>query len=373
MTRARRSGGSPFDSTTLGPLCQSTAPICRSFTEMVWWDGDQALIETRVAEGTSDVSNNGSVGNIHGLTLDEPLAVITTNPSNETRIINYNWRGQGLSSVFPNGAGADFATGNAGTEIDWPAMTQAQTYFTPSLDAAATDNNPKKWMGTFVQNGQGTTGMLYRRNRYFDTNTGRFTQEDPIGIAGGLNTYGFGAGDPVNFSDPFGLLVCDRDHPEECTLKDVGRNFLAGLGAIGSGDFRDTGPGWKIGMFLGQVGLGFGVRAPVGQGLRAASAVAVSASDVSEILMTGGSPIGSAGSRATIRELSGGLDEATKMFGKLSRGGTMVPSDYPGTLVRLPNGGTVGLRTIMSRSTGTVATIDLNIKNIPITKLKFNP
>ena len=33
----------------------------------------------------------------------------------------------------------------------------------------------------------------------------RFTQEDPIGLAGGLNLYGFASGDPVNFSDPFGL------------------------------------------------------------------------------------------------------------------------------------------------------------------------
>jgi len=35
------------------------------------------------------------------------------------------------------------------------------------------------------------------------------TQEDPIGLAGGLNLYGFAAGDPVNFSDPFGLCVWD--------------------------------------------------------------------------------------------------------------------------------------------------------------------
>jgi len=49
------------------------------------------------------------------------------------------------------------------------------------------------------------TGQMYRRNRYYDPNSGRFTQEDPIGLAGGLNLYGFAAGDPVNFSDPFGL------------------------------------------------------------------------------------------------------------------------------------------------------------------------
>jgi uncharacterized protein RhaS with RHS repeats len=46
---------------------------------------------------------------------------------------------------------------------------------------------------------------LYRRNRYYDPGTGRFTQEDPIGLAGGLNLYGYAGGDPVNFGDPFGL------------------------------------------------------------------------------------------------------------------------------------------------------------------------
>jgi len=37
---------------------------------------------------------------------------------------------------------------------------------------------------------------------------GPFTQEDPIGLAGGLNLYGYAGGDPVNFSDPFGLCPC---------------------------------------------------------------------------------------------------------------------------------------------------------------------
>ncbi len=42
-------------------------------------------------------------------------------------------------------------------------------------------------------------------SRAYDPQAGRFTQEDPIGLAGGLNLYGFANGDPVNFSDPFGL------------------------------------------------------------------------------------------------------------------------------------------------------------------------
>ena len=35
---------------------------------------------------------------------------------------------------------------------------------------------------------------------------GLLTQEDPIGLAGGLNLYGYAGGDPVNYSDPFGLF-----------------------------------------------------------------------------------------------------------------------------------------------------------------------
>ena len=61
------------------------------------------------------------------------------------------------------------------------------------------------WVGGLLMDQQDATGLLYRRNRYYDPMSGRFTQEDPIGLAGGLNVYGFAGGDPVNFADPFGL------------------------------------------------------------------------------------------------------------------------------------------------------------------------
>jgi hypothetical protein len=54
------------------------------------------------------------------------------------------------------------------------------------------------------------------RNRYYDPTTGRFTQEDPIGLAGGSNLYGFAGGDPVNFSDPFGL--CGEKDGKACPI-----------------------------------------------------------------------------------------------------------------------------------------------------------
>jgi hypothetical protein len=54
------------------------------------------------------------------------------------------------------------------------------------------------------------SGQMYSRNRYYDPSTGQFTQPDPIGLAGGLSAYGFSAGDPVTYDDPYGLYVCAR-------------------------------------------------------------------------------------------------------------------------------------------------------------------
>ena len=44
------------------------------------------------------------------------------------------------------------------------------------------------------------------RSRYYDPASGRFTQDDPIGLAGGLSLYGFANGDPVNFSAPLAYV-----------------------------------------------------------------------------------------------------------------------------------------------------------------------
>lgn len=60
---------------------------------------------------------------------------------------------------------------------------------------------------------------MYRGNRYYDPATGQFTQEDALGPDGGMNAYGFARGDPVDFSDPFGLTCRVRGN---CTQSDVG-------------------------------------------------------------------------------------------------------------------------------------------------------
>ena len=51
------------------------------------------------------------------------------------------------------------------------------------------------------------TGLHYNTFRFYDPDIGRFTQPDPIGLAGGLNLYQY-APTPATWIDPLGLEVC---------------------------------------------------------------------------------------------------------------------------------------------------------------------
>ena len=49
------------------------------------------------------------------------------------------------------------------------------------------------------------TSLHYNYHRYYDPQIGRFTQPDLIGLAGGMNLYSFGEGNPFAFCDVLGL------------------------------------------------------------------------------------------------------------------------------------------------------------------------
>ncbi len=214
------------------------------------YDGDQLLYEI-AAPGQSGAGpammerdtglapsfktgfyQTGRVEYVHGAELDAPLALYRAEYSDSIGGGYYiplaNWKGsydggysieqcytrEWSTAVAPPVGpqiGSDTTKSNAtsGTEelcptIEWPAQHEwtARQY-------RRGYGGPRTWMGSLIYGQREFSGLHYRRNRFYDSEQGRFTQEDPIGLAGGINLYGFADGDPVGYSDPYGLAPLD--------------------------------------------------------------------------------------------------------------------------------------------------------------------
>lgn len=184
-------------------------------------DNQQVVLPSTTEGGSYRVDPNpyyGRVAYSHGLALDAPASIVRmgygdlideNNVEQDHRAlppfaIFPIWqpeRGQPQVGVFEDGGLRKCETSGTVTRcvyIAWPEMQFA--YQRSNLRRTF-------WHGTLIEDKQDESGTFFRRNRYYDPQTGRFTQEDPIGLAGGLNLYGFAAGDPVNFTDPFGLCI----------------------------------------------------------------------------------------------------------------------------------------------------------------------
>jgi RHS repeat-associated protein len=223
--------------------------VCKQSTmRRVVWDGNQELYEIQMPGLDADstlwendtahvhqrsfifpivIDHNPQYGRVaytHALGLDAPVAVTRINYVDSvynkaagfhdypafTVVPHWDWQGNADVGTMSDGGAKTCYPGEA-TRCVSPTW-QHRTY--------AFLQNPADtligWYGSLLTDHKDASGMLYRRNRYVDPMSGRFTQEDPIGLAGGLNLYGFAAGDPVNFSDPFGLCTRKDGWKEPC-------------------------------------------------------------------------------------------------------------------------------------------------------------
>jgi RHS repeat-associated protein len=127
----------------------------------------------------------------------------------------------GSGSVFPltDALGSTVATtGSAGT------VQTAYSYgpYGSVATTGAASADPFQFAG---QQNDGT-GLYYDNARYYSAALGRFTSQDPLGLAGGTaNTYEYTADSPTIFTDPSGLCVLGFGCPKNYSWQDYYRLF----------------------------------------------------------------------------------------------------------------------------------------------------
>lgn len=252
--------------------------------------GFVALPPTGISGGQSYFDPNPYFGRVlytHGLALDYPLSITRADYTDNPQQPGGNG-GQGASRWAPftiipvwNDRGkADLYYFEGGRAPYCRVVSGNQRCVAGSFPFAwfAYDralSPPREWHGTLVEDKADKAGTLYRRARYYEPATGRFTQEDPIGLAGGMNLYGYAGGDPVTYSDPFGLcppkslaevLLCTGQllRPAQGPLEIAGALVTAplagGMGMLGEGittlglGGRAVASGTKMARALGAAG-----------------------------------------------------------------------------------------------------------------------
>lgn len=155
--------------------------------DRVWlWDGDELLAEFD--------GSNQRVADYQYAGVDQPYAADL-----------------GATSQTGNQYHVQDALGNVIGTYNVGTVTQTISYDPWGMPSYSGDLSSRlMWKGLLWEGGPNNTpsdvvGLYYMRGRWYDPQAGRFIQDDPLGVDGSLNLYGFAGDDPINGSDPSGM------------------------------------------------------------------------------------------------------------------------------------------------------------------------
>jgi len=84
------------------------------------------------------------------------------------------------------------------------AESRVYDLFGNLVNQSETTKTPLGFQGKYSD---AESGLSYFYHRYYNPAIGRFTSEDPQKFEGGKNFYSFGINNPLNFIDPYGLVI----------------------------------------------------------------------------------------------------------------------------------------------------------------------
>ena len=171
------------------------------------YDGAGRRIRKVVGGQTTQWTYDGQdIHGEYGASWGQPSALYTGSGATDDPLIR-----AAVTGPASYGEASYYHADGLGSVVGLSSSTAAtsQTQRFNAWGARTQGNVPQGAQFGFTGREPDETGLVHMRARYYDPALGRFVSRDPAGLSGGLNAYAYCGNNPVNCTDPSGMLPAD--------------------------------------------------------------------------------------------------------------------------------------------------------------------